>query len=153
MSQLLSEAYRLLKIKPIRTTPYHPQTDGLVERFNGTLKAMLKKAASEDGRDWDPAATIPPVCIPRGTPGFHGIFSLRAAVRAQRQGTPDILKESWEADKRSTESVVSYVLTIQERLAQLRDIVHDNLQNAQANHKQWYDRHARNRQFQPETRY
>ena len=53
MSQLLSEAYRLLKIKPIRTTPYHPQTDGLVERFNGTLKAMLKKAASEDGRDWD----------------------------------------------------------------------------------------------------
>ena len=53
MSQLLSEVYRLLKIKPIRTTPYHPQTDGLVERFNGTLKAMLKKAASEDGRDWD----------------------------------------------------------------------------------------------------
>ena len=43
---------------------------------------------------------------------------------------------------------MSYVLTIQERLAQLRDIVHDNLQNAKANHKQWYDRHARNRQFQ-----
>ena len=44
---------------------------------------------------------------------------------------------------------MSYVLTIQERLAQLRDMVHDNLQNAQANQKQWYDRHARNRQFQP----
>ena len=30
-SQLLAEVYRLLHIKPIRTTPYHPQTDGLVE--------------------------------------------------------------------------------------------------------------------------
>ena len=32
-SQLLAEVYRLLQIKPIRTTPYHPQTDGLVERL------------------------------------------------------------------------------------------------------------------------
>ena len=52
-SQLLAEVYSLLQVKPIRTTPYHPQTDGLVERFNGTLKAMLKKAADEEGRDWD----------------------------------------------------------------------------------------------------
>lgn len=44
-SQLMTEIYRLLQIKPIRTTPYHPQTDGLVERFNHTLKSMLKKAA------------------------------------------------------------------------------------------------------------
>ena len=30
-SQLLAEVYRLLHIQPIRTSPYHPQTDGLVE--------------------------------------------------------------------------------------------------------------------------
>lgn len=52
-SQLLKEVYRLLQIKPIRTTPYHPQTDGLVERFNGTLKAMLRKTTAEEGKDWD----------------------------------------------------------------------------------------------------
>ena len=43
MSTMMVEIYRLLHIKRIRTTPYHPQTDGLVERFNGTLKGMLKK--------------------------------------------------------------------------------------------------------------
>jgi len=46
MSDLLQELYQLLHIRRIRTTPYHPQTDGLVERFNGTLKSMLRKFVS-----------------------------------------------------------------------------------------------------------
>ena len=40
-SKFLAEIYDMLKMKGIRTTPYHPQTDGLVKRFNGTLKNML----------------------------------------------------------------------------------------------------------------
>ena len=50
-SQLLTEMYRLLHIRPIRTTPYHPQTDGLVERFNQTLKSMLRKFATQKEKD------------------------------------------------------------------------------------------------------
>ena len=53
MSQLLAELYRLLHFHSIRTTPYHPQTDGLVERFNQTLKNMLRKVLTEQGKDWD----------------------------------------------------------------------------------------------------
>ena len=51
--QLLSEIYQLLHVHPIRTSPYHPQTDGLVERFNKTLKTMLRKVVAEDQQDWD----------------------------------------------------------------------------------------------------
>lgn len=50
MFQLLTEVYRLLRVKPIRTSP---QTDSLVERFNQTLKAMLRKTATSEGKDWD----------------------------------------------------------------------------------------------------
>ena len=52
-SKLLQELYRLLHMRRIQTSPYHLQTDGLVERFNQTLKAMLRKAASAEGKDWD----------------------------------------------------------------------------------------------------
>ena len=36
-----------------RTTPYHPESDGLVERFNRTLLMMLAMFAGENKDDWD----------------------------------------------------------------------------------------------------
>ena len=148
-SQFLSEIYRLLQIRPIRTTPYHPQTDGLVERFNGTLKAMLRKVAAEEGRDWDrllPYMLFAYREVPQASTGFSP-FELLYGRNVR--GPLDILKESWDADRRGSESVVSYILMIQYRLTQLRDIVHKNLKDAQRTWKEWHDRHARNLEFQP----
>lgn len=34
MSRTLYQVYQLFGITSVRTTPYHPQTDGLVKRFN-----------------------------------------------------------------------------------------------------------------------
>ncbi len=53
MSRLMADLFQLLRVKQLRTTVYHPQTDGLVERFNQTLKQMLRRVAAEDRRDWD----------------------------------------------------------------------------------------------------
>ena len=36
-----------------RMTPYHPESDGLVERFNRTLLMMLAMFASKNREDWD----------------------------------------------------------------------------------------------------
>jgi len=48
--QLIAEVCKLLNI---RTTPYHPQCDGLVERFNRTLLKMLATCAKDHPFDWE----------------------------------------------------------------------------------------------------
>ena len=52
-SCLLKQTCELLGIKKTRTTPYHPQSDGMIERFNRTLLTMLTLAAVEDETHWD----------------------------------------------------------------------------------------------------
>ncbi|KAJ0058862.1 hypothetical protein NL108_001090 [Boleophthalmus pectinirostris] len=52
-SRLLQLFHKQLGITALRTTPYHPQTDGLVERFNQTLKWMLRKFVLDTRKDWD----------------------------------------------------------------------------------------------------
>jgi len=51
--EILQEVYELLGIKKVNTSAYHPQSDGLVERFNRTLTDMLAKTVGQSGRDWD----------------------------------------------------------------------------------------------------
>ena len=43
----------LLGIDKSRTTPWHPQSDGMVERFNRSLEIMLREKVAEDQLDWD----------------------------------------------------------------------------------------------------
>lgn len=65
------------------------------------------------------------------------------------RGPLDVLRESWEASKRSNESVVSYVLLTRQRLMEMSELVQQNLSKAQKQQKQWYDKNARARKFQP----
>lgn len=50
---VFSEMCKLLHIKKTRTTPYHPQSDGMVERFNRTLIRMLRSYVNDHHSDWD----------------------------------------------------------------------------------------------------
>ncbi|HEY1644970.1 MAG TPA: reverse transcriptase domain-containing protein, partial [Candidatus Saccharimonadales bacterium] len=50
---LAQEIWKMLNIKKIQTTPYHPQTNGRTERFNHTLTTMLSMYVNENQKDWD----------------------------------------------------------------------------------------------------
>ncbi|PIK57511.1 hypothetical protein BSL78_05575 [Apostichopus japonicus] len=52
-SKLVHRLCKLMGIVKTRTSPYHPQSDGQVERFNRTLKSELSKRLFSTGNQWD----------------------------------------------------------------------------------------------------
>ena len=52
-SLLIAETCKLLGVEKSRTPPYHPQSDGLVERFNRTLLDMLATAVTDQPFQWE----------------------------------------------------------------------------------------------------
>ena len=52
-STIIKEICKMLGITKTRTTPYHPQSDGMIERFNRTVLNMLSKVVSDDEHSWD----------------------------------------------------------------------------------------------------
>ncbi|XP_064475345.1 uncharacterized protein LOC135389211 [Ornithodoros turicata] len=52
-SKLTQELTERMGIKVRFSTPDHPQSNGIVERWNGTFKAMLRHVVADEGREWD----------------------------------------------------------------------------------------------------
>lgn len=52
-SELFAKLCELMEVHKTRTTPYRPQSDGMIERFNRTLQQMLALYVSQNKSDWD----------------------------------------------------------------------------------------------------
>ncbi|VDH94525.1 Hypothetical predicted protein [Mytilus galloprovincialis] len=52
-SNLFQELCRLLDIHKTKSTPFHPSSNGLIEKFNQTLGKMIKSYVDENKRKWD----------------------------------------------------------------------------------------------------
>ena len=70
-------------VKKIDTTAYHPQTNGLTERFNRTLTDMLAKRVEKNGKDWD--THLPFV-----------LFAYQASTQESTKESPFYLMYGWD---------------------------------------------------------
>ena len=151
VSDCMKEVTRLLSIKQITTTPYHPMCNGLTEKFNGTMKLMLKRLCSEQPRQWH--RFINPLLfayreVPQESTGFSPFELLYG--RAVR-GPMTILKELWtkEVEEPEVENSYQYVFELREKLEETLKLAHSQLQKAQDKGKHYYHRKTRVRKFQP----
>ena len=148
-SDVMKEVSRLLSIRHVTTTPYHPQCNGLVERFNGTLKRMLNKMCEEQPKDWD--RYIDPLLFayretPHESTGFAPFELMYGRVV---RGPLMIVKELWTNSRTQpeTKSTYQYVLDLKERMNDTCEIAQRELQKSHEKYRRNYNRKARQRSF------
>lgn len=148
-SDLMREVNDLLAIKHLSSTPYHPMCNGLVERFNGTLKQMLRKLCQEDPKSWD--RLLAPLLfayreVPQASMGFSPFELIYGRYV---RGPINLLKELWTGEKIEEEmkTPYGYVLELRDRLERTLKLAHENLRRAKRIQKYHYDRKSKSRQL------
>ena len=131
MSSLLQEMYLMLNISRLRTSPYHPQTDGLTERLNGALKSMIRKFTASNQKDWDehlPYLLFAYREVPQESTGFSP-FELLYGRRVR--GSLDVPKEAWVGYEGEKENTSVHVLELKRCLEEMSELVKENVAKAQ----------------------
>ena len=134
-------------MRQIHSSPYHPQANGLCEKFNGTLKKMLRRMSSERPSDWD-RYLEPLLFAYREAPQESTHFSPFELLYGRSvRGPMAILKELWSKEGTDTEvtHTYQYVLDLRNRIEETCDLAHEFLQSAQTRYKKHFDRKARMR--------
>ena len=147
ISDLMQEITRLLSIRLVHSSIYHPMSNGLVEKFNGTLKRMLRRMSAERPKDWD--RYIEPLLfayreVPQASAGFSPFELLYG--RSVR-GPMEILREMLSGDEPSeeTRSAYEYVIDLRNRIDATCRLASENLENASKVYKRHFDKKAKMR--------
>jgi hypothetical protein len=148
-SQCMREVHKLLAVKGQTTTPYHAQCNGLVERFNGTLKSMLRKMASEKPGTWDryiPALLFAYREVPQESTGFSPFELIYGRTV---RGPMAVLRDLWTQEESTPEirTTSTYVLDLRNRIEETCKIAQTQLEKESMRYKKYFDKKAKARTF------
>ena len=148
-SQMMGELHRLLGVKPLFTTPYHPSANGRIERFHATLKASLRKLCADKPREWHrylPATLFAMREMPSDRTGFSAFELLYG--RSLR-GPLSVLRDLWEDTKLNDDqrSCFQYVIDLKDKLADCAKIAAENADVSASRYKTYFDLRSQDRHF------
>ena len=138
LTALMCQTFNIVKI---RTSPYHPQSDGALERWHACLKGMVKRS---DGKlcEWDKqlkyilfAYRDTPHCVTGFSP-----FSLMFGRDVR--GPLHFLKNSWLEGEVDVCLVGDWLASVKAKMWEMSEIVSDREVKAKASMKSFYDRSA-----------
>ena len=136
-ANVMQEICNILKIKKSKTTPYHPQSDGMIERMNRTIVDMLSKFVNENQKDWD--EKLPKL-----------MMAYRTSVHETTQFTPAYLMFGRELrlpidiacsiPSSENQTTAQYAKRLQDTLHSTFEHVRDNVGQNQETMKEYYDK-------------
>jgi hypothetical protein len=146
-SDLFKEVCNMLDIDKDRTTPYHPQSDGFVERMNRTIEAMLSMFVSPGQRDWD--EYLPYV-----------MMAYRSAVQDTTGYSPNLMMLGREvelpvdiligrpSEEGGPSRKVDYVGEMEEKMESAHKVAREKIQRRSDHQKRNYDLRVHGRKYE-----
>ena len=110
---VLNQVFKMLGIKRVKTAAHHPQSNGVVEIFNKTLKSTLRIWSQENQKDWD---ELLPFAVFAYNTSFHSLlretpYYLNHGIQAR-----DITDDISESDYYNNASIHGYAKALVDRL-------------------------------------
>ena len=150
VSKAMSEVMEMMGIERKLSTPYHAQSNGMVERFNGTLKNMLQKLTVDKPNSWDkliPAVLFAFREIPNTTTGYPP-FTLMYG--RQVRGPADIIADICSGSDNIVEEytfVHDYANQLHKDITKACEIAAENARTKLAEYRETRSSHTRYREF------
>ena len=146
MSKMTRHMCKTFEVHKVRTSPYHPQSDGALERWHACLKGMMKRSEI-DLKCWDRqlkyllfAYRDTPHCVTGFSP-FTLLFGRDV------KGPLELLSSTWLEGESEEANVSEWLLNVKARMVEMSEIVSDRERKAKQEMKHFYDKSAKVKLF------
>ena len=138
-SSILTQTLEVIDVNKSHTTAYHPQGNGMVERFNRTLLQLLRSYV-EKLSDWERYLHLVLYAYRTSTHSSTGFSPFLLMYGRSPAMTPFSQATAFDT--------TSYPAYLRAKLAELKDFLDSNLATAAAQQKSSYDQHTFSRSFE-----
>ena len=127
------------------SSPYHPQTQGAVERSQQTIKSVLRKFSEEFQGAWDSDLPFLLISMRDAVSDSTGLTPYELVFSHQVRGPLHVVRDKLLGSTSDNVNLLELVGDLKLKLLKLRQLAVENVVRSKARSKVWYDRCARQR--------
>ncbi|KAL0153953.1 hypothetical protein M9458_050710 [Cirrhinus mrigala] len=148
-SKVFKQALQMLGIGHQMSTAFHPESQGALERFHQTLKAMLRRYCVETGGDWVEGLPYLMFASRETVQESLGFSPTELVFGHTVRGPLKLLSDQLLSPSPKPVPVDEYVTSIREKLCKARDLAKLHLSEAQSKMKDRFEIKSVKRDFSP----
>ena len=149
MSGIFQQVMHELGIKQYRSSAYHPESQGALERFHQTLKNMIRSYCFDTEKDWDEGIHLLLFAVRESVQESLGFSPFELVFGHSVRGPLKLLKETFLSNDETPLNLLQYVSDFRNRLSRACEVARSNLKKSQGKMKARYDNHVIDRKFKP----
>ena len=145
-SKLTRHLCKTLNIDKVQISPYHPQSNGSLERWHACLKSMLRKAGG-NLKEWDCTLKYLLLAYRDSPHSVTGFSPFTLMFGREVRGPLELLRTSWVDEDVEDCNVSEWLVGVKLKMAEMAELVSDRERVAKTKMKKYYDKPAKAKHF------